>query len=480
MGVTDLDDGIFIHTFKDYNEDLRNLATSFVRSVYGGASDPFYRPVPMDIGMLIYQFSNHGQNMAIFHIASVMYHLISVVLLYNLFKKLQIKELHVFILCLVFAVHPAISQAVAWIPAMNETVLAIFSFSFFICSINYADTGKIKHLALSALFLLLAFFTKETAVFDAPVAFVMIVFVLQKNWLGKQNLTLYSLWVICFFVWYIARLFALGKTASLPSHVFNDMAHRLPLIVQYIGKILLPFNLSVFPSQEDTVYYYGFIGIAIIAASVFFYKQSNLRLVFSGLGIFLLFMLPVLMIPRIITEQTYEHRIYLPMIGILMILPQTTLFQNKLREKQLLMWCIAVAGLLAIINFRHQKSFTDPLSFWTNAVETSPHSSYANMMLAARTGDEEQSKQLFLTAYALNPKERYLNYIYGVMLQNKDSILASEKYFLAEKKTIPVIMAVIFTLHVWLCKKMTSKPPLRTLKTSLKKNRKARLPITTC
>jgi tetratricopeptide (TPR) repeat protein len=169
----------------------------------------------------------------------------------------------------------------------------------------------------------------------------------------------------------------------------------------------------------------------IVAAIL--YKERNSRIIAAALLIFLLFMVPVLLLPPAVCDQTYEYRMYLPMFGIFLLLPQTVILQNKLTDKQLLMCGISVACLFAILNFRHQKNFENPLAFWTQAAATSPHSSQACMRLAARIGDPEKSDALFLKAFSINPREKSLNFIYGVRLQGKDSILASEKYFLTEK-----------------------------------------------
>src|ERR1700744_6407371 len=58
MGVTDLDDGIFI-TDSDFNENLQNLFLSFQRTIFGSQSDLLYRPVSTDIMILNYHLANH-------------------------------------------------------------------------------------------------------------------------------------------------------------------------------------------------------------------------------------------------------------------------------------------------------------------------------------------------------------------------------------------------------------------------------------
>ena len=437
FGLTELDDTIFIHEFRAYNQDLHNLITSFQRGLFDVVKDPYYRPLFLDSMILNFQASDEGQNIVSYHIVNVLLHIIAVLLLYKLFRKLEIKELHAFILSMLFAVHPVLSQAVAWIPGRNDTMLAIFILSFLVFAIKYSNKGKPRSLIFSALFLMLAFFTKETAAFAPPAAFILLVVVLNKKWIDKRNLVQYAVWTGCFLLWYLARSqAAIASSGIASSHALSDMIYRLPVIVQYLGKIFLPFNLSVFPEQQDTVYYYGIIAIVILGAAVYFNKQRDVRIILGGALLFFLFLMPALLVPQELNKQTFEHRLYLPIIGILLMLSQTALLKNKLNDKQLLTSAIVVCGILAIINFRHQRNFADPISFWTQAAETSPNSSFANMMLAARLDQKEfdRSCALFRKAYKLNPKEKYLNFYYGVMLQKKDSVMQSEPYLLAEKK----------------------------------------------
>ena len=472
MGVTDLDDGIFINDFRDYNENLQNLFTSFHRSVFGVIKDLYYRPLFLDLMILNYQVADHGKNIAAFHLVNVALEVTAVILLYKFFIKLKIKELHSFLLTLLFAVHPVLTETVAWISARIEIMLAIFVLLFFINAISYTDTGKIKNLLLSGLYLALAFFTKETAIAAIPAAFMLLVFVRRKNWRERRSLVQYGVWIGTFAIWFAMRTLAhMHYPAVPPVEMASSFVSRLPLISQYIGKVFLPFNLSVYPMQEDTAWYYGAIATAVFVLLLFTYRQRNMGIFIAGLSIFLVFLLPSFFVPKYINQQTFEYRLYIPMIGILLLLTQTPLLQNKLEDKKLLIAGVALCGLLSVINFNYQKSFNDPVAFWTQAVETTPHSSYANMMLAARTSDPDQSKQLFLKAFALNPRERYVNYIYAVMLQDKDSVLASEKYLLAEKEITNYYKCDFYLARVAIERKELPKA-ITYLETYLKNDRK--------
>jgi tetratricopeptide (TPR) repeat protein len=454
FGFTELDDSIFIKEFQAYNQDTHNLIASFTRGLFDATKDPYYRPLFSDMMILNYQMS--GESIVGYHVVNVLLHIGSVLLLYKLFGKLGIKQLQCFILAMIFAVHPVLSQAVAWIPGRNDTMLAVFVLSFFLSAINYSDTGKSKSLLLSGLFLLLAYFTKETAVFAAPAAFILLIAFRHKKWNDRNNLVQYGLWAACFAIWYLARMAATTASSGIgTAQALTDFIQRIPVIIQYIGKIFLPFNLSVFPTQQDTVLYYGIAALVLLAAIIALSKHKNTGIVLGSTGIFLLFLMPALLVPAHLNQQTFEHRLYLPMIGILLLLPQTVLFQNKLADKQLFYAAMGICVVFAGINYNHQKSFADPRTFWTQAVETSPNSAYANMMLAARLDKDEvaRSEELFRKAYRLNPKEKYLNFYMGEMLQRKDSVLASEPYLLEEKKGSDYIQCDFYLARVAMMKK---------------------------
>lgn len=453
FGYTELDDTIFIKEFRAYNEDTRNLVTAFTRGLFDAVKDPYYRPLFSDAMILNYQMS--GDSPAGYHFINVLLHALSVVLLFRLCSKLGIGQLHSFLLALIFAVHPVLAQAVAWIPGRNDTMLAVFVLSFFIQSIEYEAGGKTKNLLLSMLFLLLAYFTKETAVFAAPAAFMLLVLYRGLSWNSRQMIARYVIWIVCFGIWYLVRHLATIQSSGIGSaRSFEDLLHRLPVIIQYIGKIVLPVNQSVFPTQQDTVIYYGIAATLLLTVAVLLLKTGNRKAVLGAIGVFILFLMPALLVPDELNQQTFEHRLYLPMLGILLLLPQTILLQNKLSDKQLTMTVIGVCGLFSVLNIRHQQHFESPLSFWSQAVESSPNSAYANMMLAARLDKSEgqRSEELFRKAYALNPKEKYLNFYMAEMLQKKDSVLASEPYLLAEKKISDYVQCDFYMARVALVK----------------------------
>lgn len=431
-GMTELDDSIFINENHDYNMDLSNLGHSFERGVFSEDKDTYYRPLLLDSFIINTQFS-HDQ-LKPYHFFNVLLHLIAVILLYYLLVRLQFDKSRSFLLTLIFAVHPVLTQAVSWIPGRNDSLLAIFAFGWMITTLQYLRNRKWVPMVASVILLLCALFTKESAVF-IPVAFFFVLWMMQKIQLKERgNYLIYASWLLCYILWWVVR-----AQASIVSEGISagDMLHnfmeRVPALIQYFGKTILPFNLSVFPMMRDTSYMYGIIAIVLVAGLIWWGPVKNRKMIIAGFGWFLIMLLPVVILPGALNEQDFEHRLYLPLFGILLVLSETPLFT---RAKPA--FSAVITGVIAIvfmvINVSHQKEFKDPVTFWEAAVKSSPHSGYATMMLAARIDDTDmkRSNELMLKAYALDPDQKYINYYIGKMYNDKGDTKKAEPYLLKE------------------------------------------------
>lgn len=449
LGFTELDDSIFIKEQRAFNEDLGNLVESFKRGVFNPTEDVYYRPLLLDSFILNYQLS--GENIAGWHFVNVLLHLASVLLLFLLLRKLEVAGLTSFLLSLFFAVHPVLSQAVAWIPGRNDTLLAVFVFSFLISVLNYSDGGKLKWLGAQVSFLTCALFTKETAVFAAPAAWAILLLIRKTGVFEASMWRMYAAWFLAGLIWFIARSMATLEHDQLqPMEMLNTLPTRFIVLIHYLGKIFLPVNLSVFPIIEDTSAIYGLIAVALLALLIYFSENKNPYVICAGLLVYMLFFIPALLVPASLNDQDFEHRTYLPMLGVLLILSETALFRNRWKQERVLYAGMAVCIVLAIVNLRHQKNFSDPVTFWTAAVKTSPNSAYANMMLGARIDDVDRLRpeELIRKSYAMDSAAKYINYYMGVMLQQHDSILASERFFMKEMKKTDYYMCYFHLARV--------------------------------
>ncbi len=429
LGFTMLDDTIFIVENQFYNKDLANIVQSFQRGLFNPEQDIYYRPV--FLVDFILESRLFGINAAGYHFSNLVFHVLCVVLLFFFLKAVRIKQTDAFILSLFFALHPVLAQAVAWIPGRNDMLLMIFFLASVLLALKYVRRPVWYLLLLQGIVMLIALFTKETAVIIPVIILAVIIFIEKASW--KRWIPLIAVWIMAVILWSLTRSQAtlLKRNFTLWELIQNGF-ERTPALIQYLGKIFFPFNLSVFPGINHITIWWGVLALVLLIGLILWSKSYFKVLTLVGLGWFILFLLPVLVVPPTLNDQVFEHRLYIPIVGILLILSQTRLFGTKLQEEANLPanrqspahasvfksnFKPILAGFIllvyTIITLTRIGHFKDPVTFWGHAVEDNPSSSYASMMYGLRQEEKPEMKIHLMNAYRLNPDEKMLNYLIG-------------------------------------------------------------------
>ena len=207
---------------------------------------------------------------------------------------------------------------------------------------------------------------------------------------------------------------------------------RLGVILQYLGKIFFPVNLSVFPMAEDITLVWGIVALAGLIALIVWSKSWTKPLTWLGLAWFLIFLVPVLIVPKSLNDQVFEHRLYIPIIGILMMLSQAFPFTGNVNPKLKFGIVGAIALLFSIQSIVRSGYFNDPVTFWTHAVEGSPHSAYAKALLGTKIDDPAIREKWFREARAIDPELKNLNYYLGKVLYDQNAIDSADFYLRKE------------------------------------------------
>jgi tetratricopeptide (TPR) repeat protein len=101
-----------------------------------------------------------GNNPVPFHGLSLLFHLLNIVLVFFLTKKL-IQNIPVIIfVTLLFALHPLRVESVAWISEFKDVLFTFFSLISFHFYINYIQQHKFRYFIYTSIFVLLASFSK--------------------------------------------------------------------------------------------------------------------------------------------------------------------------------------------------------------------------------------------------------------------------------------------------------------------------------
>jgi tetratricopeptide (TPR) repeat protein len=433
LDLTQLDDTVFINDKHDFVSHFSNIPKAFVQGAFN-EKDIYYRPLLLVYFILLNPLTSKT-SIIIYHFGSLFFHVLNVFLLYKLLFRLTGKKNHSFWLAAFFCVHPALTMAVAWIPGVNDLLLTTFALGYFLSLLRIAEGGSWKYIAQNVLFLLLALFTKESAAF-LPLGGVLLLW--YKGHLEstlKKFLAYIPLTIAAWALWFFARKYVLPE--NTPSLINTEMLallfHRATGLIQYFGKCILPFNLVVFPTIEGTNILWGIAAIGVVVILLMQNKDRNLKNIFIGIGWFLIFLLPIFFVPKNINDQLFEHRLYLPMFGILLLLRETVLFTSslKLSTRQ----AISVGVLAAcIVNIHfYMPNFADTFSFWNNAVAASPENSYANKMLGIKLAEnkrEAEAVSYIQKAYELDTNQMYTQLFLARLVYMPKQNWDSARYYL--------------------------------------------------
>mgnify|MGYP000846840283 CR=1 FL=1 len=356
-----MDDQWMIVKNADIFSDLKNIKTFFTKPLAG----LYYRPLLSLSFMLDFQIGKI--NPFIYHFSNLVYHLISIILLYKLFLKLKVNIKTSFFLSLIFAVHPVLLHAVAWIPGRNDVLLTVFALSSILYLINYLNERKNHQLFLHLLLFTCAIFTKENAII-LPVFFIGLIYYFKQP--KKTFLLIITSWIIIVVGWYLLRCLAVKSTLTFGPDILDSIKKFVMGVLLFFGKSIIPAQQSIFPTLKNSSIVFGIIALVIIAFAFFKIGLKNKTLAILGLVLFFsMIAIPVWYGATGSSGEHYEHRVYLPLIGILLFISQLNFNQNS---------SIFIYGSLLIVFIFSMKTFTrlniykNESTFTDNGIKEAP------------------------------------------------------------------------------------------------------------
>ncbi len=425
FGFTYFDDNVLILDNLAFIQNLGNLFKAFQLEVFHvlHSSAAYYRPILTISFMFDAQFS--GQNPFFYHFTNILIHLISSCLIYLLFTKLNYKKDLALFGALIFAVHPVLTQAVSWVPGRNDSLLTLFLLSSFIFLINYFETNKNTFLFFHLIFFALGIFTKESTVFYPALLVYYLIIIKKTNLFSEKLIYLGISWLTIIFVWFVMRSQALvNPVGYTPEKTILTILKNSPAVLLYLGKVFFPVNLSVLPTLQDSTLIFGAIsGLVLTLLILISYK--NYKLIIFGIGWFLIFLLPSFVRPNdFYTADFIEHRVYLPLIGLLIILFEVNPIKKINLNKNIYFYPSAILVIaLSIYTFIYSNNFSNSLVFWQNAVKHSPHHPLAHKNLGAMyylNGNPGEAEKYYRQALILSPIETMVHNNLAVIYMDKE------------------------------------------------------------
>jgi tetratricopeptide (TPR) repeat protein len=387
FGLTGLDDDVLLSTFAKHQY---SIADAFHRDAFmAEKSDNFYRPLQS----LVFMADSYlwGPRPSSFHLANVILHCLAACCLLQLLLLLGSPPTLSLLATLVYATNPLFTQAVAWIPGCGDLLLGLFGILSFFTLVKFQTVRKPHYLVLHFLAFSLASLSKETALI-LPVIFVIYLLLKErKKALSIRNLPLAAVWTIIGVAYYFLRKTAIVRLPNSRAFGIGPLIENLRVLPETIGSFIIPLNISVMPSFSLLSTAIGLIVMAAIVAVVWLQGKQGRPMVIVGCLWFILLSIPGMMYSQEFGKYAYNylnHRTYLPMIGILLVLveavPGAWLAQ---RRKEFYLIGGGIVVLLCFLAYQQIDNFTDELAFYNQAVRTNPQSALAYNHLGKFTAD---------------------------------------------------------------------------------------------
>ncbi len=298
----------------------------------GGVSN-VYRPLATMINTVLYHL--FGLSPAAFHTFNILLHILNTYLVFVLFKQLRFAQLGAGLAALIFLVHPVQAESVSYVAGLPDVLSACFILLGLI--IFTKNNNSITHFGLIIMVTILALLSKESGVVLFPLSVLALLYLNFAHRIRVRtshyiNLTLIGTLTIVYIALKMTVFNFTGTgglnpfestyTQNLDIRIYTFFA----AIFEYVRLIFFPAILNF----ERTFLAYAnpagksMVGLLILIASIggiiyALYKRQVIY-AFSVLW-FLIALFPVSGIIIPVNSVYYEHWLYIPLIGILALIP---------------------------------------------------------------------------------------------------------------------------------------------------------------
>jgi protein O-mannosyl-transferase len=203
--------------------------------------------------------AGHGTP-SIFHIRSVILHLINTILVFILASMIFNKKISI-TSSLLFLAHPINTEAVSWISAWIYLALTMFTLLVTIFFLLYRRTGQIKYVITSVVICAIySIFFTDNWVFTIPIIVVFIDQLLVEKKINfkviKNYIPLLTLGTI--HAVYLLSTSLTERINNLKNLYYNDISKATPFLQRVPYTAFMTYKQYVFP-RDLTIYHEGYV-----------------------------------------------------------------------------------------------------------------------------------------------------------------------------------------------------------------------------
>ena len=381
---------------------------------------PYYRPLftaYMTLGYKLFGLWEPG-----WHLLSLTVHAAATVLVFYLLKRLSGNVAIAAGAALLFAVHPAHVESVAWVSGVPDPLAALFFIPALIWFARHRQEGGRKWLALSVGAYALSLLCKETAIVLPLVVAVWDATRDAAELLGsrlKHAALACAPYLAVAGLYLLARLSVLGAVswthplmAGVPQ---SSILLTVPgVLASYFQHLVAPFYLSfqygtrIVRDASDARFLLPLLVLVALAAALWVFRRRLTAEHLTALALVGAPLLPVLNLKALHPDYMVQDRyLYLPSIGLCWLAALAC--ARLARGRRSLAAALATLVLLSFgaSTVMQNRVWANGVALWSRAAFYAPlsWSVHYNLGLAyTQAKNYETAKTEFLTAARLNPE----------------------------------------------------------------------------
>jgi protein O-mannosyl-transferase len=390
---------------------------------------PYYRPLNRATYLLDYRIA--GMNAAWYHGVNILLHAGNVLLLYLVCRRLFPDRTAALIAALLFAVHPANSEAVNFISARNTVLALFFTLASFLAFMRAREQGRQLPL-LSALLFFCGLLSKETAFMLVVIIALYTVVPLpgqEGREQGKRRYIILFPFLFAMLMYFAMRTYALHDLVgtSVPSAGLLDRLYQnVTIIPQYFALLVFPLDLTIYHTAVPRTGIVALPGvlfavwIAILAGLWLLFRRGDRAMQF-GIVWCVVNYAPISNIVPIPADPITERFLYMPSVGFFIVVGSllNSLALQKRWKYQYWTGAAAVLLVFSILTVQRSLDWKNEIILNTSGVMNNPSSASAHYNLGTALRDRGD------LAGAVHEWQRALQ----IDSTNSDSLIQMGTYF---------------------------------------------------
>jgi tetratricopeptide (TPR) repeat protein len=378
------DDEYLILKKNAYITHWASIGDIFTHFVNSGAFrfGQFYRPLQNVLYLMVYKIAG-GTSLFGFHLLNLVIHGANGCLVYRLGIKLKFNTWIVFLMALLWSLHPLDTEAVTY---MSSTADSLFVFFCLLGTVVVLPDFTWRKMFIAAPIFALALCSKEASIV-LPLLIMCCMYYMMP---GRYKIKTYALTAP---LWVVAGIYIAGRFIFIPfhgneflnsspaaqeygAHVIIRIYTFLATIPSYIGLIVWPVGLHMdrdFPAYLAPWFWQVGVGLLLLIAALASlicirdkrWKPLNWGLLWYGCS-----QIPQTGILVPVNSLFLEHWMYLPTVGLFLGIGQTTylFLHNDLAKKCLATATLACSLVLGVLTYQQNTIWYSPDSFYLNII----------------------------------------------------------------------------------------------------------------